>query len=139
LAIRILAALPALALAGCAVPPEANPRRPQTAGQVLAMAACPHRIIEANAWVNHMPGPGRAPRQLTVDVRFAEPSDSALVLKSAATTADTLVLDIRTTTTSAVPGRVGYREPVPDPLYKRISFFCRGSEVFSLAKIEQVY
>jgi len=126
-------------LAACMAPVAPPDTNPKTTGQALAQIACPHRIAEASAWVNYMPGPNRAPRTLTIDVRLVEPSDTAMILRSPASTGETLVLDIRTTPAAAVPGRLGYREPVPDPLYKRISFFCRGAEIHSLDHIERVY
>ena len=127
--------------AGCTtpIPVEEGPPAPKTTGQALAQLACPHRIAEAAAWVNHMPGPNRSARQLIVDVRLVEATDTAVVLKSAASTGDTLVLEIRTAPTAPIPGRLGYREPVPDPLPKKISFFCRGAEVFALDTIDHVY
>jgi hypothetical protein len=131
-----------LLAAGCASPPEApvnDPLKPKTTGQALAQMACPHRIAEASAWVNHMPGPGRSARELHVDLRLVEATDTAVVLRSVASTGDTLVLEIRTSPTAPVPGRIGYREPVPDPMYKKISFFCRGGEVYALDKIDKVY
>ena len=136
-----LATLLAVALAGsCVAPPGPKPApAPKTTGQALAQFACPHRIAEANAWINYMPGPNRSPRQLTIDVKLAEPSDTAVMLRSPASTGETLVLEIRTSPAAPVPGRLGYREPVPDPLYKRISFFCRGAEIHSLDRIERVY
>lgn len=135
------AALVAVVVGGsCTVPPAVNPApEPLTTGQALAQYACPHRIAEANAWINFMPGPGRAPRQLIVDVKLADPGDTAVMLRSAASTAETLVLEVRTAPAAAVPGRLGYREPVPDPVYSRISFFCRGGEIHSLDRIERVY
>lgn len=130
----------AMALSACVAPPPAGgPPQPSTTGQALAQLACPHRIAEAYAWVNHMPGPGRSPRQLQVDVKLVEATDTAVVLKSVATTGDTLVLEIRTAPTAPIPGRVAYREPVPNPMYKRISFYCRGGEIHSLDTIEKVY
>jgi hypothetical protein len=127
-------------LAACtAAPPAGGPPQPQTTGQALAQLACPHRIAEANAWVNHMPGPGRSPRELHVDVQLVEATDTAVILKSVATTGDTLVLEIRTAPTAPIAGRVAFREPVPDPVYKRISFYCRGGEIHSLDRIEKVY
>jgi hypothetical protein len=86
-----------------------------------------------------MPGPSRASRTLNVDVRLVEATDTAVILTSAATTGDTLVLEIRTAPTAPIAGRVAYREPVPDPVYKRVSFFCRGGEIYSLDAIEKVY
>ena len=139
--IRIAASLGlAVALAACVAPPPAGgPPQPTTTGQALAQLACPHRIAEANAWVNHMPGPGRAPRELHVDVQLVEATDTAVILKSVATTGDTLVLEIRTAPNAPIPGRVAYREPVPATRYKRISFYCRGGEIHSLDRIEKVY
>lgn len=127
-----------LLLAACAAP-AANGPPPLTTGRALAQLACPHRIAEAYAWVSHMPGPGRSPRELQVDVGLVEATDTAVILKSIATTGDTLVLEIRTAPTAPIPGRVNFREPAPDPMYKRVSFFCRGGEIFSLDKIEKVY
>jgi hypothetical protein len=86
-----------------------------------------------------MPGPGRSPRTLNVDVRLEEPADTAVLLKSVASTSHTLVLEVRTAPAAPVPGRLAYREPVPDPLPQRISFFCRGGEIHSLDRIEKVY
>jgi hypothetical protein len=131
----------ALLLAGCLAPPAPvnAPSAPATTGQALAQMACPVRIAEAYAWVNHMPGPGRTARQLHVDVRLVEATDTAVFLRSDASRGDTLILEIRTAPTAPIPGRLAYREPVPDPLYKRVSFFCRGGEIFSLDRIERVY
>ena len=130
-----------LLMAACASPvaPADDPMKPKTTGQALAQMACPHRIAEAASWVNHMPGPGRSARELHVDVRLVEATDTAVMLKSAASTGDTLVLEIRTAPAAPVAGRLAYREPVPDPLYKRVSFFCRGGEIYSLDRIEKVY
>jgi len=139
--VRIAASLGlAVALTACVAPPPAGgPPQPTTTGQALAQLACPHRIAEAYAWVNHMPGPGRSPRQLQVDVQLVEAADTAVILKSVATTGDTLVLEIRTAPNAPIPGRVAYREPVPATMYKRISFYCRGGEIHSLDRIEKVY
>lgn len=133
--------LAAFAVSACAIPAgeQGGGSGPKTTGQALAQMACPHRIAEASAWVNHMPGTGRAPRELQVDVRLAEVKDTAVVLRSDASTGDTLILEIRTAPNAPVPGRLAYREPVPDPMYKKISFFCRGGEIHALDKIERVY
>jgi hypothetical protein len=133
----IIAAL----LGGCTTAPPASegPPRPTTTGQALAQIACPHRIASAHAWVDHMPGPSRAPRTLNVDVQLVEATDTAVILKSVATKGDTLVLEIRTAPQSPAPGKLAYREPVPDPMYKRVSFFCRGGEIFELDRIDRVY
>jgi hypothetical protein len=126
-------------LASCATPQQKPEAETITTGRALARVACPQQIAEANAWINHMPGPGRSPRTLNIDVRLAEATDTAVLLKSAASTGDTLVLEIRTSPAAPIPGRLAYRESVPDPLYKRISFFCRGGEIYSVDKIERVY
>ena len=138
---RILLSSMVILTAACATPvaPADDPTKPNTTGQALAQLACPHRIAEAASWVNHMPGPGRSARELHVDVRLVEAMDTAVMLKSSASTGDTLVLEIRTAPTAPVAGRLAYREPVPDPLYKRVSFFCRGGEIYSLDSIEKVY
>lgn len=128
-----------LAASCAAAAPVEGPPQPKTTGQALAQMACPHRIAEANAWVNHMPGPGRSPRELHVDVRLVEASDTAVMLKAETTKGDTLVLEIRTSPTAPIAGRVAYREPVPAVMYKKISFFCRGGEIHSIDRIEQVY
>ena len=138
---RILLTMAAIVLTACATPApvEHGPPAPKTTGQALAQMACPHRIAEANAWVNHMPGPGRSPRELIVDVRLVETTDTAVMLKAATTKGDTLVLEIRTAPSAPIAGRVAYREPVPSQMYKKISFFCRGGEIHSIDRIEQVY
>ncbi|OYX46010.1 MAG: hypothetical protein B7Y90_17305 [Alphaproteobacteria bacterium 32-64-14] len=135
----ILAATLLLAAACTTPPPAGGPPQPKSPAQALAQIACPHRIAEAYAWVNHMPGPGRSAREVHVDVRLVEATDTAVILKSVATTGDTLVLEIRTAPTAPIAGRVAYREPVPNPMYKRVSFFCRGGEIHSLDTIEKVY
>jgi hypothetical protein len=132
--------LTALTLSACAMPPAGQGGTdPKTTGQALAQMACPHRIAEANAWVNHMPGTSRAPRQMHVDIRLAEATDTAIMLRSDASTGDTLILEIRTAPTAPVPGRLAYREPVPDPMYRKISIFCRGGEIHAINQIERVY
>jgi hypothetical protein len=124
----------ALAASACAV---AQPGDQEASEQ--APVSCPHRIAEANAWVNHMPGPGRGNRELHVDVRLAEATDAVILLKSEASTADNLVLEVRATSVAPVPGRTAYREPAPDPLPKRISFRCKGGEIDAITNIEKVY
>ena len=87
-----------------------------------------------------MPGAGRAPRNLQVEVRFADAGDKAIMLRSVATKpGDTLVLEIRMMQEAPIMGRVAYREPVSDPPFKRISFFCRGAEIFVINEIQRVY
>ena len=128
----------AVLVSACSAAPQRD-EAPMTTGRALAQAACPHRIAEANAWINHMPGTGRAPHELNVDVRLAEATDTAVLLKSAASTGDNLILEIRTAPAAPVPGRLAYRQPVPDPLPKRITFFCRGGEIDTITRIEKVY
>jgi hypothetical protein len=134
-------AIALLGLAACAAPPAPNTANPVTTGQALAQAACPLRVAEANAWVNHMPGGARSPRELNVEVKFANLEDTAIIIRSDATRrGDTLVLDIRSTQSAGqLPGRVDYREPVADPPFKRVSIFCRGGEIFSISEIQKVY
>ena len=136
---RILAGGLLVLTAACTTPVEQNPTNPTTAGQALAQLACPHRIAEASAWVNYMPGPGRGKRDLNVDVRLVEATDTAVMLKSAASTGDTLVLEIRTAPAAPIAGHVAYREPAPERLYKKVSFFCRGGEIYSLNAIGRVF
>ena len=135
--VRLIASgIAALLVAACSATPQGAGEE-QATGQ--EQGACPHRIAEANAWVNHMPGAGRSPRELHVDVRLAGASDTAVLLKSTASTADNLILEVRTTSAAPVPGRAAYRQPVPDPLPKRITFFCGGGEIDAISNIERVY
>lgn len=127
----------ALLASACSSAPQGGEQ--VTTGKALALMACPHRIAEANAWINHMPGAGRAPRELHVDVRLVEATDTAVLLKSAASTGDNLILEVRTAPAAPVAGRLAYRQPVPDPLPKRITFFCRGGEIATISNIEKVY
>jgi hypothetical protein len=133
---RVAAGVAAILASGCAAGPVEDP---MTTGRAMAQAMCPHRIAEASAWVNHMPGAGRAPRELHVDLRLVEATDTAVLLKSAASTGENLILEIRTAPAAPVPGRLAYREPVPDPLPRKITFFCRGGEIGSISDIEKVY
>lgn len=135
---RAILAAGFVAVSACAgTPPQKPP--PVSAGQALAQYACPHRIAEARAWVNVMPAINRANRSLQVDIRLADQTDTAVILRSAASTGDTLVLEIRTSPVAPMPGHLAYREPAPERLYKRISFFCRGGEIASISEIEKVY
>lgn len=127
-----------LMLAGCASPP-AETQPGLTTGQALAQLACPHRVAEAHAWVNHMPGANRAAKDLIVDIRLAEATDTAIILKSPASTGETMILEIRNSPAAPDPGHLSYREPVPDPLPKKISLFCRGGEISAITAIEKVY
>jgi hypothetical protein len=137
---RLVAMGAAVLLAsGCLAMPQGAGQEPITTGRALAQTACPHHIAEASAWINHMPGAGRSPRELHVDVRLVEATDTAVLLKSAASTGDNLILEVRTAPAAPVPGRLAYRQPVPDPLPKRISFFCRGGEIDAITRIEKVY
>ena len=139
--LKLASTLALLGLAACAAPPAPNVANPVTTGQALAQAACPLRVSAANAWVNHMPGGGRSPRTLNVEVKFANLEDTAIIIRSDATRrGDTLVLDVRSTQSAGqLPGRVDYREPVADPPFNRVSIFCRGGEIFSISEIQKVY
>lgn len=137
---RFILLVVAMTLPGCTMQPAVErPTSPKTTGQALAQMACPHRIAEASAWVNHMPGTNRAPRQLQVDIRLVEATDTAVLLRSDASTGDTLILEIRTGPNAPLPGRLAYREPIRDPMYKKISLFCRGGEIHAINRIERVY
>lgn len=137
---RFILLASALAASACMTPPaDQGTTSPKTTGQALAQMACPYRIAEANAWVNHMPGTSRAPREMHVAIRLAEATDTAILLRSDASTGDTLILEIRTAPTAPDPGQLAYREPVPDPMYKKISLFCRGGEIHAITQIERVY
>ena len=50
---RLIPVVAVLAMAACAAPPKANvPAQSQTTGRMLAQAACPVRISDAEAWVD---------------------------------------------------------------------------------------
>lgn len=127
-----------LLLAACAAPPA--PQKPaSTMGQILARNACPYRIVEADAWINMMPGPTQAPRDLHVFLRLDSPTDTAMLLKADRAAPGELALEIRQTTDAPIPGQLAWREPATDPLPKRISILCRGGEIAAATEIRRVY
>lgn len=132
----------AVALLGsaCADAPKAPPKaKAETpiAGQLLALTQCPMRIAEARAWVDLAPGAGRDPRNLHVAVKFEKADQTGLVLRSEASTAETLVLELRISDTSQEAGGARYLEPAPSPLYRRIVLRCHGGDVRVLSDIGQ--
>jgi hypothetical protein len=125
-----------LVLAACAATPE-KPR--VSAGQVLAQAQCPWRIASAEAWVNMMPGPGHAARQLQVAIRLQSEGDKVMLLKADKSPPGVLALELRQATSVPIEGQAAYREPISDPLPTRIVFICRSGEIAAISKIEKVY
>lgn len=87
-----------------------------------------------------MPGrPGRGPREVNVSVRLQQPAATAILLRSPRSTADSLMLEVRAAAAAPIPGRIGYRENAPDPLYQRVVFLCGGSDIYTIAPIQRVY
>ena len=128
----------ALALGACASQPAPQATAPK-ASELLARSACPLRIVSAEAWRNRMPGPDSASRgQVIVAVKFDDPQAGAVVLKSGASTADTLVLELRAGE-SAMQGRADYRDDAPSAGYQRVILRCRGGDIHTIAKIETVH
>jgi hypothetical protein len=133
LAAGLTALVAMLALAACSTP--ARPSQPGTTGQLLALTQCPLRISEARAWVTHPPGQ----RNVADDIHVAASllnNATAVVLRSDASTADTLVLEMRFAEDGVTPGRIVYREPAPTPLYSRVVFRCHGGDVHVIQTIE---
>ena len=120
-------------VAGCAVP--AKPTQPGSPAQLLALTQCPLRIAAARAWVTHFPGQHQVASDLHVSADLLNQA-TALILRSDASTGDTLVLDMRISETSATPGRIVYRETPPSPLYRRVVFRCHGGDVHVIQTIE---
>jgi hypothetical protein len=109
------------------------------ASELLARSACPLRIVSAEAWRNKMPGPESVSRgRVIVAVQFDDPQAGAVVLKSPASTADTLVLELRAGE-SAMQGRINYRDDAPSAAYKQVVLRCRGGDIHTIATIENVY
>jgi hypothetical protein len=135
--------LAAIAVAGtaCTSPPPASAAspQPQTTGRMLAQAACPVRIISADAWVDRMPGASRQTGQVHVTARLEKPGDTAILLRSGLTTRETLYLEVRSAAASVRPGELDYREDAPDPVFRRVVFLCRGGDVFSLDAVRVVF
>ncbi len=132
----------ALVLGGClsGAAPKAKPdKSATTAGQLLARSACPIQVRKAEAWRNKMPAVGDASTgAVSVVVEFQDSKSGAVVLRSDASTDDTLVLDLRAGE-SAMTGRVDYREERPQGAYKRVVLRCRGGDIFVIGAIESVY
>ena len=125
----LLLALPALA--GCASIPAAQP-------PPVSTSACPEHVVEAEAWINRMPGTGASARLLVVSARLADAATTALLLRSDASTPEQLVLDIRAAGAAPMPGRLGYREPAPERPYVRILLRCRGADDYVIHEIAAV-
>lgn len=138
---RLIAAPAALMAAACAAQPKtvADTAQQQSAGRMLAVSACPVRILDAEAWVDYQPGPGRSPREVHVAARLEQPGDTAMLLRSVLTTREALYIEVRPTASSARPGVVDYREDAPEPLFKRVVFLCRGGEVHVIDTIKTIY
>jgi hypothetical protein len=120
-------------LAGCSAP--AKSQQSGTTGQLLALTQCSLRIAEARAWVTHPPGRRDVADDLHVSANLLN-NATAVILRSDASTADTLILEMRFADDGVTPGRVVYREPAPKPLYSRVVFRCRGGDVHVIQKIE---
>jgi hypothetical protein len=129
-----LAALAALGLAGCAAP--SKPSQPGSTGQLLALTQCPLRVAEARAWLTHLAGQRETVEDLHVSARLLNDA-TALILRSDASTADTLILEMRISEDSTTPGRIVYRERAPTPLYSRVVFRCHGGDVHVISDIEK--
>lgn len=127
----------ALLAAACAAPEP--PRPGPTMGQVLARNACPYKVVEAEAWINMMPGPTQAPRDLHVFLRLDSPTDTAMLLKADKAPPGELALEIRQSSKAPIPGQLSWREPASDPLPTRIAIFCRGGEIAATTNIQRVY
>jgi hypothetical protein len=133
LAAGLTALAASLALAACATP--AQPAQPGTTGQLLALTQCPLRISEARAWLTHPPGRRDVADDLHVSASLLN-NATAVILRSEASTADTLVLEMRFAEDSTTPGRIVYREPSPSPPYRRVVFRCHGGDVHVIQTIE---
>jgi hypothetical protein len=122
-----------IAVAGCAAP--AKPTQPGTAGQLLALSQCPLRIAAARAWVSHLPGQRQVATDLHVSADLLNHA-TAVILRSDASTPETLVLEMRISEDSTTPGRIVYREAAPKPLYRQVVFRCHGGDVHIIQPIE---
>ena len=123
----------AIGVAGCAAP--AKPPQSGTAGQLLALTQCPLRIAAARAWVSHLPGQRQVATDLHVSADLLNHA-TAVILRSDASTAETLVLEMRISEASTTPGRIVYREAAPSPLYRQVVFRCHGGDVHVIQTIE---
>ena len=130
----LAAGIAALALQGCTAP--AKPSQPGSPAQLLALTQCPLRISEARAWVSRFPGQPQVASDLHVSLNLLNDA-TALILRSEASTSETLVLEMRISETSATPGRIVYREAAPIPIYRRVVFRCHGGDVHVIQTIEK--
>jgi hypothetical protein len=122
--------------AACAAPAKpVKSMQPGSAGQLLALTQCPLRIAGARAWVTYLPGQRHVAGDLHVSANLLN-NATALILRSDASTPETLVLEMRITEDSTTPGRIAYREPAPAPLYSRVVFRCHGGDVHVIQTIE---
>jgi hypothetical protein len=134
-----------LALAAACLAPQAPidmaPQPEKAASQSSgAGKACEFDIAEGEAWINLMPGrETRGPRELNVSVRLQQSAAAAVLLRSPLSTVESLLLEVRAASASPIPGRIGYREDAPNPLYQRVVFVCGGSDIFTIAPIQRVY
>lgn len=120
-------------------PPNDAAAREETVGSALAKLACPYSIADASAWINMMPGPAGARRNLVVLVHLAEKTANTMLLRSPSSTPGRLVLELRDTEAAPIPGQVAYREPVADPPVREIALRCRGGDIYAIRSIERVY
>jgi hypothetical protein len=133
------AGLAALAVAGCSEAPR--PAKPPSArqlgstGQLLALTQCPLRISQARAWITRLPGQKHVQEDLHISASLLN-NATAVILRSDASTADTLILEMRFAEESVTPGRIVYREPAPKPPYNRVIFRCHGGDVYVIRTIE---
>lgn len=126
----------AAGLAACTASPKPQP---PTTGQALAASNCPYRIAKADAWINQMPGPVGASRDMHVAIQLTDAAATALLIRADTSTAEELALDLRGADTAAQKGHASYREPAPKAPPSRISIRCRGAEIHAITSIERVY
>ncbi len=130
---------------GCAWMPfstaPATPTPAETAAaQPLSASSCLFNVEQATAWINKMPGLGRAgARRVIVSGELQNPTGQAILLKSELTSPSVLVLEIRKSEVAPIPGRIAYREEVPEKLWDRIELLCDGETVFEIEDIQSVY
>jgi hypothetical protein len=108
-------------------------------GDALAQAACAVQVAEADAWINRMPSRDGRSHTLHVSVRLSGVGDTAVLTRSDLSSADVLVLDVRAADDAPIPGRMAFREPAPVTPYQRIDLNCRGSTIFRIDTIEDVF
>jgi len=95
-------------------------------------APCPE-VVNAEAWVNRMPGIGASPVKLIVSLTVSD--DKAWMLKPAeAEGPGEMSLDL-VPGGNSVPGTVAYRQQQPSPLPETIRIMCRGGEIARIGDI----